>query len=175
LGAAVVATAVGAGLVLLAASRVWSTETVAQPPPLSARVVVHTGGSLAPLLPALGLVALAGAGGLLATHGLARRVTAALLALSGLGAAGLALAAGGRTGVALGWVTFAALGGLIAASAGVVAVARSLAWPALGRRYERPAASSGAPATDRTGSSGDAESSRDLWDALDRGEDPTRG
>ena len=57
LAVAVVAIAAGAGLVLLGASRTWWVETVLQPAPLRPQELVHTGASLAPVLPALGFVA----------------------------------------------------------------------------------------------------------------------
>ncbi|MBX6750041.1 MAG: Trp biosynthesis-associated membrane protein, partial [Micromonosporaceae bacterium] len=81
----VLAVAAGAGLVLLGASRVWWVEVVPRPAPLRPEEIAHTGGSLAPLLPALGLVALAAAGGLLATRGVARRLVGALLTMVALG------------------------------------------------------------------------------------------
>ena len=56
-----------------------------------------------------------------------------------------------------------AAGALVAAGGGLIAV-RGRRWVELGRRYESPA---GAPAPDRD------PRERRLWDALDRGEDPT--
>src|SRR4051794_28459648 len=69
---AVAACVAGAGLALLAVSRVWVHETVVRPAPLPRAYETHTGSALVPWLPALALVALAGAGALLATRGAAR-------------------------------------------------------------------------------------------------------
>ena len=84
LTAAVVGTAIGAGLMLLGATRVWWVQTVPQPAPLRPQEIVHTGASLAPVLPALGWVALAGAGGLIATRGSVRRLVGGLLFAVGM-------------------------------------------------------------------------------------------
>ncbi len=154
-------TVLGAGLVLLGASRVWVTSTQAMPPPLRAEVMAHTGASLAPALPALGLVALAGAGGLLATRGGARRFVGALLLAAG--AAIVAVVAGELGGgVAVGWPVACLAGALVVGAAGVLALRDGARWPVMGARYSRPSA------TDRPASQ------VDVWDAIDRGEDPTR-
>jgi hypothetical protein len=159
---AVVACAAGAGLALLAAGRTWAHVTVVRPAPLPPLYQAKTGIALLPWLSALGLVALAGAGALLATRGLVRAVVGVLLMLSGLGLAGGALA---RlvAGASPGWPLLTALGGLVVAGSGVLAVARGRDWPGMGARYDRPAHTSGAP-----------RSEAQIWDALDRGEDPTR-
>lgn len=161
LGGAVVGTALGAGLVLLGASRVWVTTTQDLPPPLRAEVVAQTGASLAPALPALGLVALAGAGGLLATRGRARRSVGALLVAAA--AAIIAVVAGELGGaVAVGWPIACLGGALVVGAAGGLAIRDGARWPVMGARYNRPSA------TDRPASP------VDVWDAIDRGEDPTR-
>ncbi len=54
------------------------------------------------------------------------------------------------------------MGALLTALALVVAVRRARTWPALGSRYDAPAARAAAPVTDQ-----------DLWRALDEGHDPT--
>jgi hypothetical protein len=163
---AVVACAAGAGLALLAAGRTWAHVTVVRPAPLPPLHQAKTGVALLPWLSALALVSLAGAGALLATRGLVRAAVGVLLVLSGLG-----LAAGASTrlvaGAAPGWPLVTVLGGLTVAASGVLTVARGRAWPGLGARYERSARPSGA-------SSDAPRSEAQLWDALDRGEDPTR-
>ncbi|HEY7222752.1 MAG TPA: Trp biosynthesis-associated membrane protein [Micromonosporaceae bacterium] len=166
---AVVATAIGAGLVLLAASRAWSRETVAKPPPLSPQLIVHTGASLAPALPALGLVALAGAGGLLATRGAARRAVGALLVAAGVGILALAIRVLAAGGVGAGWPALVLVGAVLVAAAGVLAVRDGARWPVMGSRYGR-ATRNAAPASPARSSAGTVE----LWDAIERGEDPTR-
>ena len=218
--------AAGGGLALFAASRTWLVETVARPAPLGPVSTPRSGTELIPALAAVSLVALAGAGALLAARGWGRRLVGALIASAGLAAAGLALSELGRAGIAPGWVGATATGGLVAAGAGAFALVRGSAWPRLGARYERPAPPVGRSgpdgragvdhrmgvndrtgADDRTSGADDRISgaddrisgagdrtvgpddrkggsdqvagrsvdriSRDYWDALDRGDDPT--
>jgi hypothetical protein len=161
-----VAVAVGAGLVLLGATRAWSSESVPQPPPLSPQVTVHTGASLAPALPALALVALAGAGGLLATRGVVRRLVGALLTAAALGCVALVVQALTAGGIGAGWPVACLLGACLFGAGGVLAVRDGAGWPVMGSRYARgdtrPRRAQTTPA--------DPE----LWDAIDRGDDPTR-
>src|SRR5262245_24642229 len=96
LATTVAGVAVGAGLVLLGAAQVWWLETVPQPAPLRPQEVLHTGASLAPALPALRAVALAAAGGVLATRGIARRLVGGLLIATAIGAALLVIGVLGR-------------------------------------------------------------------------------
>jgi hypothetical protein len=160
----VVACAAGAGLALLAAGRTWAEVTVVRPAPLSPLHEARTGSALLPWLPALALVALAGAGALLATRGLVRAAVGVLLVLAGSGlviGVVMRLAAGDSPG----WPLVAGMAGLVVAASGGLTVARGRDWPGMAARYERvhrPASPSGP----RTGSQ--------MWDALDRGEDPTR-
>jgi len=157
---AVVACLAAAGLALLAASRTWTVETRARPAPLPAVVTGRTGGELVPALPALGLVALAGAGGLVATRGRGRSVLGALLVADGLAMAATTAGQLGRSG----WPVAGVVAGIVVSAVGVATLARGKSWPALGSGYERPRRS----ATPR-------ESEADAWDAIDRGIDPTRG
>jgi len=176
--------AAGAGLALYAGSRTWLVETVARPAPLGPVSTPRSGTELVPALAAVSLVVLAGSGGLLATRGWSRRVVGALIAVGGLAMAGLALSAVGRDGVALVWVGATVVGGLVAAGSGAFALFRAPAWPWLGDRYERPAPLGGRPVADH-GSGGSDQAaggspetgdavSREYWDALDRGDDPTK-
>ncbi|GGM43551.1 Trp biosynthesis-associated membrane protein [Dactylosporangium sucinum] len=168
-GLTVVALACGAAaaVVLLAATRGWQevvTERVAPLPPATTH---RTGTDLAPWLPALGAVALAGAGALLATRGAARLVVGGLLSVAGAGIAAAALLTLGD-GVTVAWPVLSALAGIVVAAAGVATVRSGRTWPAMGARYERPKrpdAPDGAPRR--------PASQAELWDALDRGEDPT--
>ncbi|HEV7897237.1 MAG TPA: Trp biosynthesis-associated membrane protein [Planosporangium sp.] len=158
---AVAACAAGAALALFAAGRTWTQVTVVRPAPLPPLHEAKTGVALLPWLSALALVALAGAGALLATRGLVRAAVGVLLLVAGLGLAGGACA---RLAVASpGWPLLTALGGLVVAGAGLLTVVRGRQWPGMGARYDRPAPTSGPPR-------GEAQ----MWDALDRGEDPTR-
>ena len=165
---AVIACAVAAGLALYAASRTWVVDITTRPAPLPPLSQRRAGGSIAPALPALGLVSLAAAGALLATRGRARPALAvgllgcglailvstayALATVDGVTAAGpaLALAAGGALAVVA-----------------VVTLRRGRAWPSLSTRYERRPAGA-TPAKPPT-------SDTEVWDAIDRGEDPTNG
>lgn len=181
-GRVVAATGAGSLLLLLTSGRTWVTVRSAGPlvvPPvrLDAR-------DLAPGVPALALLGLAAAAGLLAAPGLLRRLVALVLAAAGLGAAVLAVTAayapgaadhalrgagdrlpggGNATAGAGAWPAVAVVAGLVMLLAGAYAVARSARWPALGRRYDAPAGVAQ--------STGDRE--RDAWRALDAGDDPT--
>lgn len=182
----------GAGLALYAATRTWSLRVVDRPGLPELRSAT-TGADRAPWLVGLALVALAGAGALLATRGLVRRLLGGLLALVGAGVAVAAIAA--RAGLDVGraggggtfWPVACAIGGALIVGAGLAAARHGRSWPVMGSRYER----STAPATpaepgDRSGplaASGlergetrDQETrddTRAVWDALDRGDDPT--
>ncbi|MEV0625712.1 Trp biosynthesis-associated membrane protein [Nonomuraea wenchangensis] len=173
LGAWLAVTVLGCLLVLLAAGRTWVsvTQTGADAP---------TGGDLSPVLTPLALAGLAGVVAVLATKGVGRRVVGGLLALCGAGAgAGTWTALDGSgvtdwlaahntlhgaTGltwhfVAL-WPAVAGAGALLLAAGGVLAVVRGGRWAGMSARYERRG-----PAP--------ADGDKALWDALDRGDDPT--
>lgn len=182
LAIAVLACAAGAALVLFAASRTWAVTVTARPAPLPPLRQAYTGGGQAPWLPAVALVALAGAGALLAVRGVGRVAVGALLvgcgAVLALGAVSPLVSgrvgggAGGDATLIAGWPLLAALGAGLVAVAGVWSAVRGRGWPAMGARYERRAARSAVrPAEDP--SSGTAPVA--LWDALDRGDDPTAG
>jgi hypothetical protein len=160
------AVAIGGGLVLLGATRTWSSESVPQPPPLSPVVTVHTGASLAPALPALALVALAGAGGLLATRGVVRRLVGALLTAAALGCVVLVVGVLVGGGVGAGWPLACLLGACLFGAGGVLAVRDGARWAVMGSRYARGDAR---PRQQQT-----TPADPELWDAIDRGEDPTR-
>jgi uncharacterized membrane protein (TIGR02234 family) len=76
--------AVGAAIVLLAARQGWARVLTPAPPPLPAGSVTVTGQDLVPLAGALGLASLATLAAVIATRGLARRLTGALLAAFGV-------------------------------------------------------------------------------------------
>ncbi|HZE65258.1 MAG TPA: Trp biosynthesis-associated membrane protein [Sporichthyaceae bacterium] len=183
--AALAGCVLGAGVVLFAADRPWVHARAGQGAlqvPLSVR-----GGSLTPVTPALAVVGLAGALGLVATRGVLRRLTGVLVCASGVVAAVAALGsvhpgAGDltdRAGAALGtasgtvsairhtgWGWVAVLGSVVFALAGAAAVARGPRWPGMSARYETPVA---APAR----AAAPDDSALEQWRALDRGEDPT--
>jgi uncharacterized membrane protein (TIGR02234 family) len=196
LGSAVLACVAGAGLAIYAATRTWSLRVVVRPGLPDLRTA-RTGAEQMPLLVGLALVALAGAGALLATRGTVRRMLGGLLALCGaamaviavLGRAGLDP---GRAGAAATvWPAACVLGGAMIVAAGLAAARHGHHWPAMGLRYERGEvpprpAEAGAgtgplPAAGHTRShTPDAGApqtgpvdTRAAWDALDRGDDPT--
>lgn len=84
-----------------------------------------------------------------------------------------------------GTVVFVLIGALLLAAAGVLIVARGSRWPAMGARYDAPVEPVGPVAGPEDGpvdasvdSPVDGEADREvpdrqLWDALDRGDDPT--
>lgn len=171
-------TAAGCLLLLLAAGRPWVDGVRA-----SGELTVPTGGDLSPVLTPLALAGLAGVVAVLATKGAGRRVVGALLALCGIGAAASAWGATGRAGietwlrehnvlsaagplewdVVTAWPAAAGLGALLMLAGGVLAVIRGGRWAGMSDRYER--------AADRPRPQADGD--RALWDALDRGDDPT--
>jgi hypothetical protein len=152
---AVLTCAVGAALAFFAATRTWTTFTEARPAPLPPVGTNRTGTALYPWLTAVCLVALAGAGALLATRGIARRAVAVLVVACGLGIAGA-----GAVHATTGWALLCLAGGAAVVVAGAVAVGSSGTWPTLGARYERS-------------TKGPVQSGSQMWDALDRGDDPT--
>ena len=131
-------------------------------------------GADTPVAGALSLVALAGVAAVLLVRTRARRAVGALLVAVAVGmvAAYLApadtltytvFAAGDATDVDLGrspWAWLGVAGGVVAALGSLAVTARAGRWPEPRRRFEARA-----PARRRT---------EDPWDALDRGEDPTR-
>ncbi|MBU8856121.1 MULTISPECIES: Trp biosynthesis-associated membrane protein [unclassified Micromonospora] len=154
----------GAGLACWAVTRTWAVEVTARGSLPSER----TGTELLPWVLALTYVGLAGGGAVLATRGRLRRLLGVLLV-----GVGVAVAAGGgigltEAGVSLQWPALVLAGGLALAAGGASTALRGDGWPAMGARYERrsaPADEPGRPAVER--------GTRDAWDALDRGEDPT--
>ena len=132
----------GAGLALYAATRVWSLHVVTRSGLPDLRTA-RTGAEQAPVLVGLALVALAGAGALLATRGRVRRMLGGLLVLAGTGVAAAAVL--GRAGLDAGragagatvWPAACVLGGAMIVAAGVAAARHGHRWPAMGSRYER--------------------------------------
>ncbi|MDG4827026.1 Trp biosynthesis-associated membrane protein [Asanoa sp. WMMD1127] len=146
--------AVGAGLAFVGAGRTWERGYTHGPTPASPD---QTGADLVPGLSALALVALAGAGALLATRGWARRAVGALVLLVGL--ALVALPFGRVFDASTAWPALTAVGGLLVVAGGLAAALAGHRWPGMGARYERSPRSVGG--------------TTDTWNALDRGEDPT--
>ena len=200
LAVSVVGCLAGAGLALYAVTRTWSLQVIARPG-LSDLRTARTGADEVPLLVGLALVALAGAGALLATRGLVRRLLGGLLAVVGAGL--IAGAVAGRAGLDAGragagaavWPIACVLAGGLIVFGGVRAARHGHSWPSMGSRYERrtvpptatqvgagagPSAAAGPNRTqDPADVAGDQRAevrpvdTRDAWDALDRGDDPT--
>lgn len=169
----------GAALAAVAGTRDWASGHGSA---AGIRVEATVPGSnVAPLVGALGLVALAAWGVVLVTRGQVRRgvsvvgllacggalVAAALGLGDAQGAVVDALVRKGATSDAFAtsltpWCYLALLGAVLGLGAFAVAVVRAPAWPAMGSRYDAPG---GRPRT------GDPD--RDMWRALDEGRDPT--
>lgn len=173
-----VASLAGAGLACYAVTRTWSIELTPRTGMSDLRTV-HTGTDLEPFVLGLAVVALAGTGALLATHGWLRRALGVLLTLAGLGV--LAGSIAGRIGLDPGaaggrgafWPVLSALGGVIAALGGLIAVRDGHRWPRMSSRYERkPVAPAQLKRPKRSDPLQPADH-RAAWDALDRGDDPT--
>lgn len=145
LGMACLLTLVGAVVVLIAARQRWSASS--------------TGEQLVPSVRALALVALAGVVAVLAARGWARAAIGIALALGGIAIVVNAAAEVAAAGTPA-WPVVVVLGGVLVVAAGLLTAVRARSWPALGSRYDAPAAR-------RSATTGDA------WDAIDRGEDPT--
>jgi uncharacterized membrane protein (TIGR02234 family) len=151
-----------------------------------------TGGDVTGLPSALALVGLASLVAVFAVRRAARLVVAALLTLCGLGtvvgaltgakdtaalqdaaarASGLAHSGIGDVSVSA-WPHVSALGGLLLLVAGLLALRFGRGWPSMAStgRYERAGR-----AGRRAPRPVDPDRPEDLWQALDRGEDPTHG
>lgn len=168
---------VGAFAVLVTVGRVWTSVEVPADPLAEGRTATRTGAELVPGVRALGLVGLAGVVALAATRRTGRTVVGVLLLLTGTGVVAAVLApdlgaqtlpaeaATGKVATTV-WPWLTAAGGLLLAAAGLLTVVRGRSWAALGQRYEAPAAVGTAAAPQEP-------TERSLWEALDRGEDPT--
>jgi uncharacterized membrane protein (TIGR02234 family) len=180
LATAVLLVLAGGFLLLVSTAGDWVTGVQVRPEPLPSAPVGVSGGEAASPVRALGLVVLAGVPALAATRRTGRTVVGVLLVLAGIaaGAAAVqvlgdptALAPADAQGVtATSRPLLALSGAAVTAVAGAVVTARGRRWAALSRRYEAPSAADPAPVQGRAGSAEAPE----LWDALDRGEDPTR-
>lgn len=183
------------GLALSSGGQVWADVTVVRAAPLPPYADVLTGGRLAPLVPATGLLLLAAALALIAVRGWGRVVVGLLVTVAGavLVVAGVRVLTGShevtagdlstsvvglaeaRVEVSVGaaWPVLAVVAGLIGVGAGALVTMRGRSWPALGRRYERAPGQDG-PVRRRADRSESAEDRHQAaWKALDSGDDPT--
>jgi uncharacterized membrane protein (TIGR02234 family) len=179
--------AVGAGLLLLASGRTWSTSVLGGGDVPTITVSLSGGDLMAG--GAVALLVLAGIAGLAATRRAGRVVIGLLVVLAGLGVVVVAGDFGTSWGSSLGagdsiqglvferagtegsmdtsitpWWVAAVVAGLVVMVGGVLAIVTSGTWPEMGRRYER---ASGADAPERD------VRPRSAWDQLDEGIDPT--
>jgi hypothetical protein len=178
--------AAGALLLLLASSMTWAVATTT----IAGASVPLDGATCLPGARAVALLALAAIGGLLAARGVLRLLIGLLVTAVSLlvmaacvsalrngfadvAAAALPVSVDGSAAVVMNRSVLppllALMGLLLVAVGGLVAVLTSRRWPTLGSRYERPT-----PAGTAVAESADqSRSGADLWNALDRGEDPT--
>ena len=168
----------GAALLLLAAARVWVEVRTDPLSPVLARTTTLTGDELVPGLRALALLGLAAVAAVVATRSWGRVAVGVLVAAAGAWSvvlvarflaeqdeAALRAVPGATLSLVLresggAWPYVGLAGGLLLAAAGLLVAVRGRTWTAMGARYEAPAAPKPA---------GEAS----LWEALDRGEDPT--
>jgi len=193
-GLAIAGAVVAGGLALSSAGQTWARLTAVRRPPLPPVTDELSGGQVAPLVTATGLLLLAAGVALVAVRGAGRVVVGLLMALAGgtliwsglrpltgrLGIdAGSLSSVGGSPGAVLTtqvhavWPVLALVTGIVGVLTGLLVVLRGRTWPAMGRRYERPGPDGGAttPAAARPATAEDRASA--AWRALDRGEDPT--
>jgi uncharacterized membrane protein (TIGR02234 family) len=175
----------GAGITAIAAALTWWSADY-QDPLTGPLTVSVTGGSTVPELVPLALVALAGFGAALATHGIVRRLVGVVLVLCGgaitvraamsFGSQPAALvstlsrpadAVGDPDLHAIG-PALGVLGGLLLVAAGTLITAGWGARQRLGAKYDAPTAD----AKDRTARPATTDGT-DWWKALDAGGDPT--
>jgi uncharacterized membrane protein (TIGR02234 family) len=188
----------GAALAAVAAGLSWWAEDFADP--LTGPVTITaSGSSVVPELVPVALVALAGLGAALASHGVLRRIVGAVLLLGGaLVAVRCGLALGSAPGSLVGDLPRPAdpvgdarlsplgpllgiVGGLLIAAAGGVIVTGCGA-RRMSSRYEAPGSVDTAarperagPAAGRTTGQTAGEATEDWWRAMDAGSDPTEG
>ncbi|MGH3546284.1 MAG: Trp biosynthesis-associated membrane protein [Mycobacteriales bacterium] len=192
LGVAVLLAVLGGALALFAVSRQWWIEQTPRPAPLSSLWKPIRGTDTASWSAAAGLVSLAGALALLATRRLGRLAVGVLILGAGAsvvtaGVAGLGAepaAGSSRINVAVVWPVVTILAGGLAAASGVLTCLHFRRWhvrsAGLGSRYEAPTALPRAGSVADTATviaAGDSPGGGDpalLWDALDRGIDPTK-
>jgi uncharacterized membrane protein (TIGR02234 family) len=170
----------GSFVILVCVGRVWTTAEVPAGPLADAGTLTSTGAELLPGVRALGLVGLAGVVALAATRRVGRALVGLVLLATGVGVVltvlveDLTTAARRLDGLtddvpvtlSSGWSWATAAGGLLLAVAGLLTLVRGTTWAALGQRYE-------APTSTATAASPPEPTERSLWEALDRGEDPT--
>jgi uncharacterized membrane protein (TIGR02234 family) len=181
LGTAVLLVLAGAVLLLVSTAGAWVTGVEVRPPPLPSTELEVDADEAASGVRALGLVVLAAVPALAATRRTGRTAVGLLLVLAGVLAGAAAVRVMSDPGAVVGPEVddvaatarplLAVAGAVVTAVAGAVVTARGRRWAALSRRYEPLDDSRPSPADVTTPPAAAPE----IWDALDRGEDPTRG
>jgi uncharacterized membrane protein (TIGR02234 family) len=170
-----------AAVVLLAVGRPWVRAATDGGALVNAVRIDLPGRTLRPGVAALGLLALAAAVAVLATRGAVRALVGAVVAAAGIGIAVLSAdvlrdsaraaattdevrrTAGVGAVDATAWPAIAAVAGGCVALCGIGVLLRGRRWPGMSARYD-------APQTRRVRT---AEPETEMWEALDRGDDPT--
>jgi uncharacterized membrane protein (TIGR02234 family) len=174
-------------LALLAAGRTWATGVLEPRPPLPAREVSLLASQAGSSVRGLAVVGLAGAVAVVAARGWGRVLVGVVLLVTGLGIVldAVSFDAAGAFGDALletdtatstGWPLLAGVGGAGLALSGAFVVARGRRWSSLSSRYDAPRSARPSAGPAPTGPPAVAEPAageRELWEALDRGTDPT--
>ncbi|WNV89654.1 Trp biosynthesis-associated membrane protein [Umezawaea sp. Da 62-37] len=135
----------------------WATGAV-QRPGAAAATVSRSGADVAPQLVPLAVLCAAAVAAVIALSGWVRRVLGGVVLAAGLGAGWVAATTGGT----LAPRALALLGALLVLAAAVLLLLRGHTLPRLGGNYQTPAAAKKA-----------ADPDKDLWHALERGDDPT--
>ncbi len=192
IGLAVGLCLLGSLLLLWGTAQTWVSLALPESLTLADLQRTGSGAQVAPGLRTLGVLGLSGVVAIAATRRTGRVAVGVLLLLAGLLATGAAArwvsterlrtwALGHLldcTGLCVvsdaefaaprthqSGVLIAVCGGLLLAAAGAIVALRGKAWPALGTSYAAPAVGNGLPAAPAT--------DKGVWDALDRGDDPT--
>lgn len=155
---------VAAAAAIYAATRVWESTSRDRPAPLPPVVVESTGAQLWVWAVPAGAVAVAGVIAVLAASGFARRVVSVCVGLAGLGL--MAAGAAGAVEAFGGWPVVTTVMGAAVTAVAVWTWRDGVNWPAMSARYDRTADKTVEPLAI-------AEDPDALWDALDRGMDPT--
>lgn len=190
LTAAVAGAVLAGALALSAGGRAWATVTADRRPPLPPVEGTVTGADAVPLVPSAGLVLLAAAVALLAVRGVGRVAVGLLTAVAGgaLAVSAVRALTGAvedaaadlpgldritGTDLSVAWPVLTLVAAVLAVGTGLLVVLRGRGWPAMGRKYERPAAGAATGAPGRPTPTTDEDRAQAAWQALDRGEDPT--
>ena len=183
---ALAAQILGAGALLLVATREWQTVTTVRSRPFGDDVLALSGRTVDGAITALALVALAGVVAVIATKATVRRVIGALVAAAGvamiwrIGTAMPAVSASRAHALVVAkhpqvagvphvvthpaWPVLSLVAALLVTAAGVLVAVRGATWAAMSARYERRTVD---PEQER------ARADASLWSALETGDDPT--